>query len=149
MIENEIVTNYKSRFFSTEDLVSKPIFNRLGDEALKIIPAYALKTLDDLRINMKRAMIINSWAKSNVGFTQNGLICFDDPSYKRTVERTSFAYFNKKWFGLEWTIKFHGLSPDEVIRIIDLEQYPFIKSIRPATEAALENFVIVELKGNE
>lgn len=149
MKEKEISTAYSSRFFSTEDLVSKPIFNRLGDEALKIIPGYALKTLDDLRINMKRSMVINSWSKSNVGYTQNGLICFDDPSYKRTVERTTFTYFNKKWFGLEWNIKFHGLSPEEVVRLIDLTQYPYIKSVRPATETRLENFVTVELKGNE
>lgn len=140
---------YTPKHFETEELVSKFTYDKMGERSLIFIPEKALEGLDLLREKVGRDMVINTWHKNSAGYILNGMICYDDKPYKTMVERTRFNMFYKKWFGLEYNIKFGGLTADEVIKIVDLSDYPMIESIRNCTIPGQADFVVVTFKGNE
>ena len=140
---------YEPKHFETEQLVSRFTYDKMGERALVFIPKQALEGLDLLREKVKRDMTINTWHKNSKGYDQNGMICHEDKAYKTTVERTRFNMFYKKWFGLEFNIRFGGLTSDEAIKIIDLSEHPEILTVRPCTIPGQEDFITVTFKGNE
>lgn len=140
---------YKSKYFETEELVSRATYEKMGERALIFIPKAVIEGMDLLREKVGRDMTINTWHENPIGYELNGMICYDDKPYKTLVERTRFNMFYKKWFGMEYHVRFHGLSAEEVIKIVDLKEHESINTIRPCTLPGQDTFVTIEFKGNE
>ncbi len=141
----------QSKYFATEELVSKRIFDRLGDRSLMAIPEKAIECLDAIRERAKVAMTLNTWHKGGK-YDNNGLICFEDHDYKSITSNMYFNYFEKQWFGLKFYILFSKHTADDAIELIESvrSEIPHLGLVqKTSTRGGNHHFIMIEVLGNE
>lgn len=141
----------QSKYFKTEELVSKRIFDRLGDSSLMAIPEKAIECLDKLRETAKVSMTINTYAKGGK-YDNNGLLCFEDFEYKNTVQNTYFNYFNKQWMGLRFYVLFSKHTAEDAIALVESvrKDIPNLGLVqKTSVRGGNQHFIMIEILGNE
>lgn len=60
------------KFFKVQELVSKDLYEMIGDRAILLFDPFVLKALDEIREKWGASILINTWWKSGV-HSQSGL----------------------------------------------------------------------------
>jgi hypothetical protein len=146
---------YIPKHYKTEELVSRLMYDKLQESVLEVLPAHVLECLDTIRTELGRAVTINTWSTNPNGYNENGFVCFDDKSYRATVERSVFTRLNKQWLGLEYNLAFNGLTAEEALTLLDSKiknkqsvLFGKVESITQCKQPGLSNFVKITFKGN-
>lgn len=63
---------YKPKYFKTQELVSREIYEQLGEMALNLFNPHVLRVLDQIRVAYNQPIIINDWHNGGQ-YSQSGL----------------------------------------------------------------------------
>ena len=100
------------KYFDTQELVCKHVYERFGDDALKFFDHRLLETLLFIREGMNKPIYVNNWQIGG-SLTQRGLRCCVCPLVK-TKSDLKKVYMSSHIFGRGIDFDVKGMSPKEV-----------------------------------
>lgn len=102
----------KSKYFKIQELVSKKVYNRYGENAWMFIDTKLIKVLDTLREHFNRPITINNWMWGGT-LEQRGLRTNLDELVKKKTEKGTL-YISQHILGKAADLNVKGLTAEQV-----------------------------------
>ena len=106
----------KSKYFKIQELVSKKVYDKYGEQAWMFIDTKLIKVLDLLREHFNKPITINNWMWGGT-LEQRGLRTNLDELVKKKTEKGTL-YISQHILGKAADFNVKGLSSEEVYKEI-------------------------------
>lgn len=83
---------YKPKYFNTQELVSKELYDQLGELCLNLFSPHTLRVLDQIRSAYNEPLVINNWHNGG-NYSQSGLRALNCPiGAKNSKHKQAIAF---------------------------------------------------------